>query len=167
MAMLDALFPLLYIRLTSRSLTGLNVKSGKALEEPPLLAIRRSSDGKVEIVAMGHATGQLEGQPQVCLVNGFEHPRSLLSDFPVAEQTLRMFVRQLAPKTVYSAAPVLVLHPQEHLEGGLTMIETRGLHELCRSAGARKVHLWVGRELTREELLARQFPTEGGTLLAI
>lgn len=25
----------------------------------------------------------------------------------------------------------------------------------------------VGRELTREELLARQFPTEGGTLLAI
>lgn len=164
--MIDAFSPLLYITLRAQQLRGLNAKSGQVLDEPPVLAIQ-TRNGKRTVLAAGHAARQLLGQPEVELVNGFEHPRALLADFTLAENTLRLFIRQLAPRTLTSAAPVLVLHPLEHLEGGLTQVEIRGLYELGRSAGARKVHLWVGRELTREELLARQFPTEGGTLLAI
>lgn len=163
--MIDAFSPLLYLKLTSGYLSGLNVKSGKVLEEPTVLAIQTRA-GKRVPVALGLAAKQLEGQPGIELLNGFEHPRSLLADFSVAEKTLQLFIRELAPRTFYSAAPVLVLHPQELLEGGLTQVEVRGLYELGRGA-ARKVQVWVGRELTREELLARQFPAEGGTLLAI
>lgn len=164
--MLDAFSPLLYIKLRAQQLSALNAKSGQVLDEPPLLAIQ-ALGGKRKVLAAGHAARRLLGQPGVELVNGFDHPRSLLADFTLAESTLRLFFRQLAPQTFSSAAPVLVLHPLEHLEGGLTQVEIRGLHELGRSAGARKVHLWVGRELSREELLARQFPTEGGALLAL
>ncbi|WP_271103785.1 rod shape-determining protein [Pseudomonas tohonis] len=162
--MIDSFSPLLYLKLTSGYLRGLDVKSGKVLEEPTVLAVRAQA-GKRIPVAMGQAAKQLEGQPGIELLNGLDHPRTLLANFSVAEQTLKLFVRQLAPKTFYSAAPVLVMHPQERLEGGLTQLETRGLYELSRCAGARKVYVWVGRELTREELRAKQFPAEGGSLL--
>lgn len=163
--MLDYVFsPLLYLKLSSQRLSGLHLPSGNTFDEPPVLAMQ-TIKGKREAIAVGAAALQLQGQPQVEILNGFAHPRSLLADFAVAEKTLQLFVRQLAPKSLFKAAPVLVLHPQEHLQGGLTQVEQRGLYELCRGAGARQVQLWVGRELSREELRSGQFPSDGGSLL--
>lgn len=162
--MFNHLTPLLYLKLRAQSISGLHLPSGRVLDEPPVLALR-TIKGKREAVAVGHAALQLRGQPQVEVLNGFDHPRSLLADFAVAEKTLQLLVRQLAGKSLLRLAPAVVLHPLEHLEGGLTQVETRGLYELCRGAGARQVQLWVGRELTAEELRSRQFPSEGGSLL--
>ncbi|SIR81642.1 rod shape-determining protein MreB [Aquipseudomonas alcaligenes] len=156
------LTPLLYLKLRSQSISGLHLPSGMAFDEPPVLALQ-TIKGKREAIAVGHAAAKLQGQPQVEILNGFDHPRTLLADFAVAEKTLQLLVRQIAGKTFLK--PEVVLHPLEHLEGGLTQVERRGLYELCHCAGARKIHLWVGRELTLEELRARQFPTDGGTLL--
>jgi len=160
--MFKNLTPLLYLKLRSQSISGLHLPSGQVFDEPPVLALQ-TIKGKREAIAVGHAAMQLQGQSQVEVLNGFDHPRSLLADFAVAEKTLQLLVRQLAGKTLLK--PVLVLHPLEHLEGGLTQMERRGLYELCRCAGANKVHLWIGRELTIEELRSRQFPTDGGSLL--
>lgn len=160
--MFKNLTPLLYLKLRSQSISGLHLPSGMAFDEPPALALQ-TIKGKREAIAVGHAAAKLQGQPQVELLNGFDHPRSLLADFAVAEKTLQLLVRQIAGKTFLK--PEVVLHPLEHLEGGLTQMERRGLYELCRCAGANKVHLWIGRELTAEELRSRQFPSEGGSLL--
>ncbi|WP_043310143.1 rod shape-determining protein [Pseudomonas sp. ML96] len=160
--MFDQFIPLLYLKLSSQSISGLLLPSGKAFDEPPVLALQ-TLKGKREAIAVGHAAAKLQGQPQVEILNGFDHPRSLLADFAVAEKTLQLLVRQIAGKTFLK--PEVVLHPLEHLEGGLTQMERRGLYELCRGAGANKVHLWTGRELTAEELRSRQFPTDGGSLL--
>lgn len=156
------LTPLLYLKLRSQSISGLHLPSGMAFDEPTVLALQ-TIKGKREAIAVGHAAAKLQGQPQVEILNGFDHPRTLLADFAVAEKTLQLLVRQIAGKTFLK--PEVVLHPLEHLEGGLTQVERRGLYELCHCAGARKIHLWVGRELTLEELSARQLPPDGGTLL--
>lgn len=161
--MLDQLTPLLYLKLRSHSVSGLHLPSGKIFDEPPVLALQ-TVKGKREAIAVGHGAMKLQGQPHMEILNGFDHPRSLLADFSIAEKTLQMLVRQLVGKSFFK--PELVLHPLEHLEGGLTQMERRGLYELCRCAGANKVHLWTGRELTAEELRSRQFPTDGGSLLA-
>lgn len=87
-AMIDAFSPLLYITLRAQQLRGLNAKSGQVLDEPPVLAIQ-TRNGKRTVLAAGHAARQLLGQPEVELVNGFEHPRALLADFTLAENTLR------------------------------------------------------------------------------
>jgi rod shape-determining protein MreB len=162
--MFKNLTPLLYLKLRSQSISGLHLPSGSTFDEPPVLALQ-TIKGKREAIAVGHTAMKLQGQTQVEVLNGFNHPRSLLADFAVAEKTLQLLIRQLAGKSLLKLAPRVILHPLEHLEGGLTQVETRGLYELCRGAGAKQVQLWVGRELTTEELRLRQFPSDGGSLL--
>lgn len=43
----------------------------------------------------------------------------------------------------------------ERCEGGLSQVEERVLHELAAGAGARKVVVWVGAELSDGEVLAK------------
>ena len=56
---------------------------------------------------------------------------------------------------------MLVMHPMGNYDGGLTQVEIRCLRELSLSAGASKVFIWQGQNLTDEQLLAEQFPANG------
>lgn len=161
--MFEQLAPTLYLKLSAQWISGVLLPAESAFGEPPVLALSTAS-GKRQAVAIGSAAQQMQGQPGIEVLNGFQHPRTLLADFSVAEKTLQLLFQRLMPKSVLRLAPIVVLHPLEHLEGGLTQVELRGLHELCRSAGARKVHIWTGRELTGEELRTLQFPAGAGTL---
>lgn len=160
--MFDHFSPTIYLKLSRHWISGVVLPSGQAFGEPPLLALRYEN-GKPQILAVGEAAQQLQVQEDIEVVNGFDHPRSLLSNFTYAEKTLQLLLRRLIPKSLLKAAPVVILHPQELLEGGLTQIESRGLYELCRAAGARKVRVWTGRELTPDELRSGQFPVGAGT----
>ena len=99
------------------------------------------------------------------IVNGFKHPRTLIADFTVAEQTLKYFLKLVLPTSPFKASPIIVIHPQAQLEGGLTQIEIRAFAELGLGAGARRVFVWDGPELTREELGELRFSRVGGKLL--
>jgi len=51
-------------------------------------------------------------------------------------------------------SPVLILHPQQQPDGGLTQLTVRALRELAVGAGAREASVWVvGGELTVQEPL--------------
>ncbi|HEY8329779.1 MAG TPA: hypothetical protein VIO83_00375 [Pseudomonas sp.] len=153
----------LYLQLQSDKLRALHVESGRAFAEAPVLAWR-SEKGRVIPLAAGNAAQVLRGRPGVTVVNGFQHPRSLLADFSVAERTLQLLFKTFIPATLFQAAPTVILHPLEHLEGGLTQVEIRGLAELLLGAGARRAFIWSGAELSRTALESLQFPAEGGTL---
>ncbi|MBB4862732.1 rod shape-determining protein MreB [Pseudomonas nitritireducens] len=160
--MLEHFSSTLYLKLSRHWISGVLLPSGQAFGEPPLLALRYE-DGKPKVLAVGEAAQQLQGQAGVEVLNGFDHPRTLLANYPICEKTLQLLFRRLVPRTLFKAAPIAILHPQELLEGGLTMVEARGFHELCRGAGARKVHVWTGRELSIDELRNGQFPDGAGT----
>jgi rod shape-determining protein MreB len=162
--MLDRIFrSTIYIRIKPDLVTVLHAETGKELQDIPALAIEEKQ-GKKSILAVGKAARSLPSSKTVTITNGFQHPRTLIADFTVAQQVLRYFMAELGLSTIYSFHNV-VIHPQSHLEGGLTQIEIRALAELGYGVGAKKVFVWEGRDLAVSELKNRDFAGGGGKLL--
>lgn len=74
----------------------------------------------------------------------FSHARMLLANFTNADALMKKGLGDLKGLT----APVVVVHPLETLEGGLTEIEERAFQELAVGAGAGRALVWVGAELS-------------------
>ena len=135
-----------------------DVVAKREIAEPPVAAVSR--DKKRKLVAVGHDANSATSQQPVDVVNPFTHPRSLLSDFAVAEQVLKRFLTKLFAGRLFVPSPVVVMHPKLSPEGGLTQVEIRVLRELAIGAGARRVIVWEGRDLRDEEVAELKF--EGG-----
>lgn len=155
----------LYVRVSPENLSVLHVQSGKKFTDAPVLALEKTNHGKSLILAIGHAAKAKSGLPNVTIANGFKHPRTLLADFAVAERTIKHFIGKVAPSKFLTLSPIVVIHPLDMLEGGLTQIEIRAFAELCSMAGARQVYVWTGSELSNEELQQLDFTRGGGHLL--
>lgn len=152
-----------YVTLRPERLSFLDVKSGRSVSEPPLVALSR--EPRKRLLAVGEAARVMAATQPVDLVNPFEHPRSLVSDFTVAEAVMKGFMARLFAGRLFAARPIVVLHPRTDPEGGFTQVEIRAFQELATGAGAAKVLVWHGRELTKDELLSLKFGS-GGRLLA-
>ena len=153
-----------YVRIKPDRMSVLHVESWKEHSDVPALAIERK-DRKSSVLAVGRNAETRAGLSNVIVANGFRHPRTLLADFTVAEQTLKYFLKMVLPGSFLAPSPVVVIHPQAVLDGGLTQIEIRAFAELGTGAGARKVFVWEGPELSKEELRELRFSRAGGRLL--
>ncbi|EDN65557.1 rod shape-determining protein MreB [Beggiatoa sp. PS] len=152
--------PILYIKLRENLLTVKNVKNGEIYEDEPVVAI----DDKKKILAVGKQAHTLKTKNNVVIVNGFSHPRTIINDFLMAEKALQYAVSQMYKNRFFPLSPIAVIQPMEKIEGGLTLIERRALREMAQGAGAREVFIWVGRELTDDEIISRNYPLSAGTL---
>lgn len=157
--MLNFLSPLLYVQLSAERLSVRNVKSGITLAERPEIAI--SQPPRRVILAIGDSARETARASGALLVNPFAHPRSIVSDFTVAEQVLKHFVKRSLGNGVFSIAPRIVMHPMGDPEGGFTQVEMRAIRELGQAAGASKVGLWTGKQANDDELLASQTIYQG------
>lgn len=81
----------------------------------------------------------------------FTTTRLLVGQFAAAERALARGMKELLSNRWLSPRPVVVIHPMEKVDGGLSEIEERIFRELAAGAGARKVALWLGRELSDSE----------------
>ncbi|MEW6647528.1 MAG: 1-pyrroline-5-carboxylate dehydrogenase [Pseudomonadota bacterium] len=81
----------------------------------------------------------------------FTTERLLVGQFAVAEHLLKRGLTELVAGNWFAPSPVVVIHPLEKVEGGLSEVEERIFRELAAGAGARKVVLWLGRELSDAE----------------
>jgi rod shape-determining protein MreB len=154
----------LYVQLSPQRLMVRNPRSGRAFDEEPKVAIFPPSGAKAKIVGIG-AQAHMAG-PDAEVVNPFAHPRTLLSDFTVAQQLLKEAIRRVNHGRFFAPGPRIVIHPQVDPEGGFTQIEIRALHELGLGASARAVEIWQGPALSDEELLSHRFPA-GGRVLSV
>lgn len=162
--MLNIFRSTVYVRIKPDRLSVLHVESGVEHADVPTLAIEQAG-GRHSVIAVGREAAGKAGLPNVTLANGFEHPRTLIADFSVAEQTLRQFLRRVLPRSLFAVSPIVVIHPQARLEGGLTQVEIRAFAELGIGAGARKIFVWQGPDLSTEELRELRFSRIGGRLL--
>lgn len=153
-----------YVRIEPDRLTLTHVESGREVSDIPVLAIDESR-GKPRVLSVGLEAMQKTGAPGVRIVNGFKHPRTLLADFLAAELTLKHFMARLASASWFTPSPVVVMHPLQRTEGGLTSIEIRAFQELAAGAGARKVYIWEGDELPLDLLRELDFGRAAGRLL--
>jgi rod shape-determining protein MreB len=163
MSLLSGFMPLLYVQLSPQLLTIRNVKTGEQISEPPRIAIRSEQGGKPTVLAVG-ANASMAAGDSVEVMNPFDHPRSIVSDFTVAEQLLKAFFRRLGGNSWFAPSPKVVMHPLGAPEGGFTQIEIRALLEMALGAGASEVVVREGRPLTDQELLAGDFSAGGRVL---
>jgi rod shape-determining protein MreB len=160
--MLRFLTPLLYIQLSPERLTVRNPKTGACWSEVPEVAI--SKTGVPKILKIGAQARLHDATEGVQIVNPFGHPRTLVGDFTVGEQLLRLAVAHIYPRRWWLPAPRVVLHPLGDPLGGFTQIELRALREMGLGAGAMDIVLWRGAALTDAELLNNDFSGQGQVL---
>ena len=86
----------------------------------------------------------------------FTTRRLLVGTFSVAERTLRDALRS---RLRLILRPVMVIHPMARIEEGLSEVEERLFRELGRSAGARRVVLHTGEDLSDAQV--RRLADEG------
>lgn len=154
----------LYVRLSAELLSVRQVESNFLFADEPLVALAEKK-GKKMVIACGKEALALANQPNIIIANGFKHPRTIIADFAIAELTLSYFVKQAIKQRKFQPSPLMVIHPVDEFEGGLTQVEIRAFMELCSMVGARQVYVWQGRELTTQELQTLSFPLDAGKLL--
>lgn len=81
----------------------------------------------------------------------FSNERSLVADFGAAEGCMKQGLARFRT----FLGPVVVVHPLEAVSGGLSEVEQRTLQELPVGAGASHVVVWVGPELSDEQVRAK------------
>jgi len=150
----------IYVQISPDRLSMRDVKSGQSISEIPELAI--SAPPNQKLLGVGAAArAAAASQHGAIVVNPFAHPRSLVSDFTVAEQLIKAFLSRLVGGTSLKMSPVVIIHPQGNPDGGFTQVENRAFRELGFGAGAAKVILWQGDDLTDQEILSGQFSSRG------
>ena len=82
----------------------------------------------------------------------FTTTRMLVGNFTAADQSLKAAMRGIVKGRFMLTKPRVLIQPLELVEGGLSQIEERALHELALGAGASKVVVWVGPELSDAEV---------------
>ena len=82
----------------------------------------------------------------------FTTARLLVGKFSIAERVLKRGMKRLHEKRWFSPSPIVVIQPMEKTDNGLSEVEERVLLELAAGAGARKVSIWVGNELSDDEV---------------
>ena len=140
-----------YVQIWENKLKITEAPSGEVIEESPLVAIRTEKDGKKIIEAVGN-NAKLAAGPNLIVVNPFSHPRVLFSDFTVGEKLLAYFFKKMNEGKYFALRPIVVVHPMEKIEGGLTAIERRAFQELGAGAGAREVFVHEGPEISLQDL---------------
>lgn len=112
--MLQSLLPVYYVQLSPAEVSVLNVKSNVRVRDLPEVAL--SPGATPSVLAVGRAARQAAAQSGGSWANPFGHPRSLVSDFVLAEAVLKHFVIQAAPagwKRLMTPSPRMVIHPSE------------------------------------------------------
>lgn len=161
--MLDFFKNTLYIRLSAECLSVLQVESNLLFSDQPWMAMRENK-GKRQIVSYGKQALTIANEPEIKIANGFKHPRTIIADFTIAELVMSHFVKQVLKPRILCPSPIMIIHPIDELEGGLTQVEGRALRELCCMAGARDAYCWQGLELSNNELRTLDFPLHKGKL---
>jgi rod shape-determining protein MreB and related proteins len=85
----------------------------------------------------------------------FTTNRLLMGDFAAAETALRKAIleSQIGPK--YLTGLSVLMHPLEMIEGGLSGVEHRMFMEVADCAGAARMAVWVGHNLSDHEVLEK------------
>ena len=101
------------------------------------------------IKAFGNPDAEIEGIPD----KSFTTERLLVGNFQEAEKTLSQCIKKSLGSGLIKKRPLVVIHPKEKTEGGLSEVELKVFKELALGSGAAKVFVHIGGELTKDQVL--------------
>jgi hypothetical protein len=82
----------------------------------------------------------------------FTTRRLLVGEYGPAVDALTRGMKELNYGIHYFSDPFVVMHPTSMVEGGLSGVEYRILFEIADGAGAKKATVWVGAELSDDQV---------------
>jgi len=82
----------------------------------------------------------------------FSTDRLLVGEFLVAEKILSKVFKELGESRLLSKGPMVVMQPMEMSGEELSEVEERILRELAYGSRAFRASVWLGKELTDEEV---------------
>ncbi|HET8815928.1 MAG TPA: rod shape-determining protein MreB [Pseudidiomarina sp.] len=138
----------LVVELSENRITFRKIGASEFIEIEPWIALQ-TLKGKVSIKSIGAEARSLACE-SIQLTNPFSHPRCLIANFGLAEKILQHGLFKFH-NSKFRAAPRVVMHQLEKLEGGLTDIEERVLRELALGMGAREVLIHTGERLNLQK----------------
>ena len=148
----------LYIKIQSHCLFVKHIERNRYLEDIPLIALKHR--GKKRIIAeIGSRARLLKNQPDIEVINPFEHKRLIFYDLRLAAHVITHFIYKLKsnPRISCTMAPRIIMHPLKKFEGGITEVEHFLLKQLAQEAGAYKSAVWDGAPLSDNEVLTFNF----------
>ena len=152
----------LYVRIRRNKISVRFVEKKREVTDQPIVGM----NGKNRILAVGEEANshKYKNIHDYRVLNGFDHPRTIIGQFDIADAALRYLMKRTVSSRAF-VRPVIVFHPKDDYEGGLSQIEVRALRDMGEHVGGREVHIWVGRDLTDEELQSGKFPEYEGQLI--
>lgn len=92
-----------------------------------------------------------EGWKSEVSIDPFTTERLLVGKFSSAESVLSKLIKNIQRKTFIKKSLRVIIHPIDMVDGGLPEAEERIFNELALGAGAFKVKLHLGKELSDSE----------------
>ncbi len=83
----------------------------------------------------------------------FSTQRLLIGEFTRAEALMKKGFKEVGKRGLFAVSPIVLMHPLEKVEGGLSQVEERVFTELALGAGAADVMVWTGNVLSDLEVL--------------
>lgn len=134
----------LLIEIRENILTVKAFSSDSKFEEAPLVAVE-TINGKQIARKIGTQASHVSA-PNITVINPFSHPRSMISNFSLAQHVIKYAIEKVH-ETKVQPAPRVIMHQLEKNVGGFTEIEERVLNELAYGAGAREVLIYSGTQI--------------------
>jgi len=160
--MFDGLFKnTIYVKIKPDLIVVRLIEAKKEIQSKPIVAF----DSKHKVLAVGDEALKLQDPiyDQITIVNGFDHPRVIMRDFEAASISIKYFLTKLINRAAI-LRPIMILHPLQNLDGGISQAEVRMLMDVGIAAGARVAMVWTGRELSDYEIENNQFSLGDGKL---
>ena len=82
----------------------------------------------------------------------FTTQRLIIGEYSPAVDALARGMKEVGYGIPFLSAPTTVIHPIALVEGGISGIEYRILMEVAEGAGAKRATVWVGPELSDEQV---------------
>ena len=118
-------------------ITCINLKTGKQVQEPSLVAVQRTYP-TARVLAAGSAALDYRDTPGVAVYSPLRYGQ--IADFTAALQMFRIFCQSIRSRTDFTLfKPVICIRAQERI----TEVEERALVDTAIQVGARRVFLYL------------------------
>ena len=109
---------------------------GIVLNEPSVVAITDTGDGKKEVLAVGMDAKNMVGKTPGSIKAIRPLRDGVIADFEIAEEMIKYFVRKVHNRKSFVSPKIVICVPS-----GATPVEKRAIHESAEAAGARRAYL--------------------------
>ena len=109
---------------------------GILLNEPSVVAIQDTAEGKKEVLAVGAEAKTMVGKTPGTIKAIRPLRDGVIADFEIAEEMIKYFVRKVHNRKSFVSPKIVIWVPS-----GATAVENRAIHESAEAAGARRAYL--------------------------